>query len=257
MRKIEHAMFSPAHALPAGGKRLLFARLLVAQHAGQEAGDYFHHHRGGQLPAAQDILANRNLITRQVFCNAFVYALIPARDQDNSGLTGQFLGNRLSQKSPLRRKQNDREIRPGGLRLQGLNSAEDGLGFEDHAGPAAKGPIIHAPVAVIREVPQVAEPDFNMAGHHGALQQAVLKDTSEKVRKNRDDVENHRSKLFFDWQLLSGLPRVIALRLVPPRLYRPPSNFPEPWHRPRRHALHPMKRLRATGSARANFRGDQ
>src|SRR5271157_5939163 len=123
--------------------------------------------------------------------DAFIHTLVPATNQRRALLPRQLLRQGLVKKPSLRRKQDYRKAPIRRLGLQRADGLEEGLGFEDHPGPAAKRPVVHAPVAVVGEFPQVMQANAGLPAGKGALEHAILQHAPEELREDGDNVKSH------------------------------------------------------------------
>src|SRR5581483_2912530 len=86
-------------------------------------------------------------------------------------------------------------IRPAlflGRNSHRLDAGEYGLGLQDHAFTSAKRTVIHRFVPVRGKVPQIMDRNFNQSGFTRPAHDAEIQRATEKVRKNRYDLELHQ-----------------------------------------------------------------
>ena len=67
----------------------------------------------------------------------------------------------------------------------------DGLRLQHHAFTAAKGPVIHSPMPVMRKRSQIVYGHFDKAFGNGPAQDSILKETGKEAGKDGDDLEAH------------------------------------------------------------------
>src|SRR5205807_3080538 len=104
---------------------------------------------------------------------------------------GQFLDHRLPEQAPLGRQQNHGEGRSAGFFLDRLDRPEDGFRLENHPRSSAERAIVHAPVWVVGEIPQIVNPDFHFAAVESAMQHSVFQNVAKEIRKNCNDIKDH------------------------------------------------------------------
>ena len=96
----------------------------------------------------------------------------------------------LREARPLRRRQHDRQRRPRSASIAS-SARKHRLRLQHHPRPAAVRHIVHHPVPVGREVPQVADLHVQRAALDRPAEHARRQRLLDHRRKNRDDVEGH------------------------------------------------------------------
>src|ERR1019366_5472642 len=122
--------------------------------------------------------------------HALIHALVAAADQQQPGLPAQPVGHALVEEPALRRKQHDLLARPA-FRPDRFHRLEDRFRLEHHALTPAERTIIHGLVPVRSPVPQIVDADLDQARIAGTFHHAMRKRPLEKLREDRQQMENH------------------------------------------------------------------
>src|SRR5262249_30754462 len=83
----------------------------------------------------------------------------------------------------------------GPLRPNTLHSFKDRSSLQQHAFATAERPVIHSLMPIVGPRAQIMHPDFDHPALARPADHAVLERSPEKLRKNRDDVEDHNALL--------------------------------------------------------------
>jgi len=182
VRVVEHARVT---------ERILLVGLPPADDSGHQTRRRLEHHQRRDLPARDDVVADRNLLGRQALGDALVNALVPPADQHQPGFGGELADEVLVQPPPGRREQESAAI----PRAERLDRREHRLGLEDHPRPAAVGLVVHLAVLVDRVVTQVVHAHVQQTGLDRPPEQALAKWALEDPGEDRDDVDPHHRRL--------------------------------------------------------------
>lgn len=159
---------------------------VVAQDAGEETDDGVDHDNGGDGTVGEDVVTDREFIGLEVFDDTVVDAFVVAGDEDEVWGGGEFLSGGLIE--TLAGGAGDDEATAG---RKGFDGGKEGFGFEDHAGAAARGGVIHLPVfakAVLAEVMDVEVEGVLLLGaaHHAEAQW-----NADEIGEEGDNVDAH------------------------------------------------------------------
>ena len=119
------------------GERVLERAHLAAERARLESRHGIDHDRGGQLPAGNHEVADRDLVGDQVRPHPLVHALVAPTDQGDALVSGQLLSDLLGEGAALGCKQDDRHVRRqdrlqrGGWLIGRLDAGSNDAGSND------------------------------------------------------------------------------------------------------------------------------
>src|SRR5213082_264470 len=134
------AIFGRPRELRAAGQlsaeRVLLQGLRVADHAGDQAADRVDEHHRRDLAAAQDVVADRDLVRGQARADLVVDALVAAADDDQPRLAGELRGQALVQAPAPRLQEHDRT---GVVSITLSTASNTGSGFITMPGPPPNG----------------------------------------------------------------------------------------------------------------------
>ena len=164
------------------------------QDAGLQARHRIHQGQGGQLSAGQHIVTQADLFVHKGVNEALVHAFIAPAQQHTAG-RGRQLGDARLGQGPSGWTEQDHRQRPqprlGLVLTNRLQATHQGLHQHDHAGAAAKGPVIHPPIGALGVIAQGPQVQLDQALLKGAAGHAHLLEGPEQLRKQGDDVEAH------------------------------------------------------------------
>ncbi len=66
-----------------------------------------------------------------------------------------------------------------------------GLRLQHHAFPAAKRPVVHGPMAVVGERPEIVDTHLDQPLGQRPAQDSILEDARKEARKDGDDLKFH------------------------------------------------------------------
>src|SRR5436190_14163460 len=160
---------------------------VIAQHARQQPRYRVHNHHCRQRAVRQHVIANGQLIVRQPFAHAFIKTFVMAGDEQQMLESGQFAGDCLVKGSSRRRKQNHASVFP----REAFDCFKERFRLEQHARPAAKGPVVHGAMPVMRVIAQIVQAEFQPPGLTSALDDALIERPREHRGKQRKHVYFH------------------------------------------------------------------
>ena len=178
-----------------GRERVLLGGLRVVQHAGQSAHDRIDQHHGGEFPAGQYVIADRDFLVDFALNQAFVHTFVATAQQHDTRRCRQFAHSGIRQRPALRGQVDD----PGPLDPQcllspprGINRLRQRVHQHDHAGTTAIRTVVDRLVivgGVVARVPGLKAPDalLDCPSRHTVLRHRV-----EHRRKQRDDIDLHQ-----------------------------------------------------------------
>ena len=140
------------------------------------------HDHGGELAAGEDEVAEGEFLIDFGLDHALVDAFVAAAQQDEGRPRGEPHHFAVIEPPALRGEVDDGAGRAGGATLLLAGMAQGGgerFGPHEHAGAAAVGAVIDAPVGVVGEVARVVQREFVEAALAGATGDAVLGQRSE------------------------------------------------------------------------------
>ncbi len=164
----------------------------MAEDAGEEADDGIHEDHCAELAAGEDVIADGDFEGRKLFDDALVEAFVVAGDEEDAGLGGELLDERLLERGALGRE----EDAGGGTRVAGFDGVDgipDGLAHHDHAGAAAEGAVVGFVVLVTCEIADVGGVPLDDTGGAGARGdrgvQGGVRGVREELGEGGEDVE--------------------------------------------------------------------
>ena len=156
----------------AGGKALVLAGFVAAQHAGNEPRHRVDDDQRAQLAAGEHIIADGNLLIDHQIDRPLIHALIVAAQKQQFAVSGQLLGHGLIERAAARG-----EIEPLSVKAvlrAGLDRVHDRLREHDHARPAAEGVIVGIFVLQLGKRANIDQLDLDQPLLDGAAQYARL-----------------------------------------------------------------------------------
>jgi len=194
--------FGDSHTSVLGGTRelrtpgqlareaVLGKRFGVADNAWNEPSDGVDQHHGGDLAAAHDKVADRDLACLQAGTHPVVDAFVTAAHDDEAWLGRQFSGQPLVKAPAPGLHQHDwaTVVRP-----DGFDSLENRLGLQHHPRAATKRDVVHLVVTVVRVCAQVTSVKLDQPALDGTPDNTVLKHGFEHAGEDGDDVKSHFS----------------------------------------------------------------
>ena len=170
-------------------------RLRRPNDAGHQSSYRVDHHHRGKLAAAEHVVADADLVGRQVSANALVHTLVPTADEDEVPVPRQLLDHGLGQPSALGGHQHHRRVRAKRRRFDDVfHGFEQGLGLKDHPRASAEGVVVGGTMAVVRVVADVVQPDFDQPLLASLADDAFGQGALEHLREEGQDVEAHRRR---------------------------------------------------------------
>ena len=141
-------------------ERILLGRFGIAQHTGQLPHQTIHQHHRRQLATGQHIVADGNLFIHILANQAFIYAFVTSRQQDQTFilLCHQLLDHRVGKQPALRRQIHHPAFlhSAGRLPLSGRVDRDcQRFAQHHHSGTAAVGTIVDGAVIVRGEIPGI------------------------------------------------------------------------------------------------------
>ncbi len=156
------------------------------QHARHEAAHGIHHHHRRQLAARQHIVADGELVGRQMRAHPLVNAFIVAAEQRDARLRRQLARDGLRENAPGRVEQDDRAAL-----VDGFDGGEERLRLHHHAGAAAIGIVVHDMVAIGGGVARVVQRDLEQPLGLRPRQDAFAEWAAKHLGQQGEDVESH------------------------------------------------------------------
>src|ERR1700730_5594545 len=171
-------------------KRILIARALIAQRAGQQPRQRVDDHERRQLPTREHVVAHRQLAINAELDHALVHTLVPSGQQQHTRQRRQLARLRLAKGSTLRRQVHPRAPRRQ-PRVRRANRRQQRLGFHHHARSAPVGTIIDGAMRVGRVQARIFGPHAHQPASDGAPHNAKLEGSRDHARKQRDNLDLH------------------------------------------------------------------
>jgi len=167
---------------------------LVAEDAGEQAGDAIQDQGRCELASAEDKIADRKLFVGQVLGHALVYAFVAATNQEKFIVATQAPSRFLRKALALGREQDDALVWLA-LGPDAFHGVEDGRWFEQHALAAAERAIVDGTMTVMRPGAEVVDVDLEQAEFGGLGDDAILEGALEEVGEDGEDAEGHLVKV--------------------------------------------------------------
>ncbi len=167
------------------GKGILFRRVAVAQHPGDQAHHGIGDDQRGQNAARQHKVAYGNLIVDQVVGHALIDAFIVATKQDQVLLQREFARCGIGKPPSLRRHQNDFRFRRSNRREREV----DGFDFHHHPRATAIGSVIDRAMAVSRPIAQIHRIELRQVFLLCPLEDALIKHATAHFGEDCEDLD--------------------------------------------------------------------
>ena len=157
---------------------------LLLSTPGNKTNDGVQHDQRGDLTTGQHKVADGDLFGASRQTHAFVDALVSPTHQDEVPGRGHLVSQRLVE-APASGRQQDQPRSGPPHRLDGLDQRPRA---HDHPWPPTVRVVVHAAVAVSRELTHVHDVHPRQSGCQGAAGNAVAQRPGEHVWKDRQDV---------------------------------------------------------------------
>lgn len=167
-------------------KRILQYRFFLANDARYVSRHRIDNDYGRNFTARYNEIADRNFRRCEMFDDSLIDTLIPAADQDYLLRSRKPKSLRLIESAARGAEYYDFGL---GRFPSRLDRSENRFGLEDHPFAAAKGPVVHRPMAIRGGIPQIVNSDTNESLFAAAPYYSEIKRPLEEFRENRDDVE--------------------------------------------------------------------
>ena len=167
-------------------KRVLLGRFSVAKDTRQQAHDRVYHGHRSDFATRQYEITERQFVIYLIFNQAFVDALVAAREQYHTGHSGKPSCLRLVENTSLRRKADNRTILrqlcPGSRYRFG-----DRLVFHDHTGAATVRSVVHCAMRVVCECPRVLAMQRHQLPLDCSSHDTIFGDATHHFREDADN----------------------------------------------------------------------
>ena len=174
-------------------ERILLRRALVAENPRDEPYGCLDHRHGGKFAPGEDEIAHRDRLQVQLLVDALVQALVTAADEKHPIFASELAGPRLAELLAARTQ--DETPKRAVTALQPLHAVDEGLRLQDHSGPTPVGAVVHRPVAVPSEVPEVDQEDPSEPAIPGQAQDAGTRVRLQSLRKEGEDGKERHGAL--------------------------------------------------------------
>jgi len=172
-------------------------RVRIPQRPRQQPNYGIHDHRRSQFSTRQNIIANRDLAVAEYLVHPLVHAFIASADNDDPFRRSKLLRYSLRKRAPLCGQQNDGFFLPLSFRFrrnpQRSYGIVDRLRLQHHTFAPAKRSIVDSAVAIMGKAAKVMRGHFDQSCCASAFENPVVQGTIEEARKDRNNIEAHRS----------------------------------------------------------------
>src|SRR5262245_61965560 len=169
-------------------KRFVHDLRRIAYGSRHQPRDGIDQYQRWQFTAAQNVVADRNLIGGERFVHALIDPFIASADHDNARARAERRRDVVRQQPALRRHQDHRRRLSLERRFHG---AKQRLGFHHHPRPAAVRHVVHRPMSIVGVVAQVAHANLDHTAFTSPAYHAFSQRRVDHRRKYRDDVDSH------------------------------------------------------------------
>src|SRR5258708_34998149 len=181
-------------------ERFILRGRLVSQRTRNETRHRVDHHHRRKLPAAQHEITNGYFLRSQMLRHAFVNAFVSPANKNDSLQLRETPRRFLPEQSSCGRHQHNGRLRISRARLRSIPNAaskqrlhrfKQRLRLHHHALATAERPLIHCPMTVRREHPQILHVHFDESRLSRAAKYSVIERPDKELRKDGDESEAH------------------------------------------------------------------